>query len=275
MTEVGSWVASEIRRRREERQWSQAELAERLGRTQTAVSYWEAGKRTPGLNDLLDLARAFDVDVDALLRARQPVTALLRATVERLASKQLTHAIEDLLADAESATMPRPELAVAARQPAYAANELLEKAHAADRPPIDVERLARRCGVLVLNRPFPDDLSGLVFPYKTAAVVGINRSHSPRRQRFSLAHELGHYLLDHHDSAGEAARIHIDVDEGNATGFDWRAERAANDFAADLLMPRRLLSEEFEETPKPSKLAHRFGVSELAMGYRLLNLGLR
>jgi Zn-dependent peptidase ImmA (M78 family) len=87
--------------------------------------------------------------------------------------------------------------------------------------------------------------------------------------RFSMAHELGHHLLDHSE------RFHIDVTEGNLPGSDYASERAANDFAAELLMPRRLLTRFAEAQPETAWLAKRFGVSEIAMGYRLVNLGLR
>jgi Zn-dependent peptidase ImmA (M78 family) len=67
----------------------------------------------------------------------------------------------------------------------------------------------------------------------------------------------------------------IDVTEGNLPGSDYASERAANDFAAELLMPRRLLTRFAEAQPETAWLAKRFGVSEIAMGYRLVNLGLR
>jgi Zn-dependent peptidase ImmA (M78 family)/DNA-binding XRE family transcriptional regulator len=278
MTEAAHWVAQQVIRQRELRGWTQAELARRIGRTQTAVSYWEAGKRTPGLDDLLDLCEAFEVPLDTLVppeRARQPVTAVLRATADRLASAELSEAVETLLAEAETATMPEPKLTIGPRNPSYAANELLEKAGAADKAPINVHALAKRCGVLVLERSFPDPLSGLVFAHDDGAVIGVNSEHPSTRQRFSVAHELGHYLLSHHELAPDEARLHIDISEGAPPSYNWRAERVANEFAADLLMPRRLLTEEFKRRPKPAALADRFEVSELAMGYRLVNLGLR
>jgi hypothetical protein len=40
-------------------------------------------------------------------------------------------------------------------------------------------------------------------------------------------------------------------------------------------MPRRFVAPAFNETPNPATLANRFDVSEIAMGYRLVNLGLR
>jgi Zn-dependent peptidase ImmA (M78 family) len=116
----------------------------------------------------------------------------------------------------------------------------------------------------------------LVFSHEGSAVIGVNQQHHANRKRFSLAHELGHYLLGHHqESRGYEDRFHIDAAEGTAPGYDWRAERTANDFAAEILMPRKLISQVFRKTQDPSVLAETFEVSELAMGYRLMNLGLR
>jgi Zn-dependent peptidase ImmA (M78 family)/DNA-binding XRE family transcriptional regulator len=278
LTDTTTWVAGAIREAREQRGWPQAELARRLEVTQTAVSYWESGKRSPGVDDLLELAEVLEVPIETFFpgeRTKRPVTAVLRATVARLADSDLEEAIEELLDDAEHSVMPSTELRVGASAPSHAANELLEKA-SVDVPPVDVEALAARCGVLVLRRMFPDSLSGLVFAFSNAAVIGVNGRHHPNRQRFSIAHELGHYLLGHHRrSSGYEQRFHIDTAEGTAPGFDWDAEQPANEFAAEVLMPRRLLAAAFEKTPKPALLAARFEVSELAMGYRLVNLGLR
>jgi Zn-dependent peptidase ImmA (M78 family) len=51
-------------------------------------------------------------------------------------------------------------------------------------------------------------------------------------------------------------------------------EQEANRFAADVLMPPALLELAHAQMPDSGPLAHRFGVSEVAMGYRLINLGL-
>jgi Zn-dependent peptidase ImmA (M78 family) len=199
----------------------------------------------------------------------------LRAAAERLADTELQAAIDDLLTEAEEAPPPAVRIEVTATGASNAANELVEKA-AVVHPPVDVERLAVMCGALVLYRGFPDSLSGLVFAHAGTVVIGINAHHHPNRQRFSLAHELGHYVLGHHQNArGYEDRFHIDTSEGMAPGFAWRAERTANDFAAEVLMPRRFISAAFKTTNVPSELAELFVVSELAMGYRLVNLGLR
>jgi Zn-dependent peptidase ImmA (M78 family) len=235
------------------------------------VSYWESGKRVPGLDDLIELSRALEQDVFMFLppsEERQPVAAVLRAETQRLASDELGRAVDHLLADAEAMEIPEARIRVVAKQPAYAANELLERA-GVDAPPIPVERLAALCGVLVLKRDFPDALSGLVLNLDDGALIGVNARHPTVRQRFTTAHELGHHLLEHRE------RFHIDVSEGHPPGHDYRSERAANEFAADLLMPRRLVMREFEREPSPPALAKRFDVSEIAMGYRLVDLGFR
>lgn len=269
VSETQSWIARRLREARDRRGWTQSELAHRLGRTQTAVSYWEAGKRTPSLDELLELSFQLGEEVDYFLpptRARQPVAAILRAEAQRLVSGEMQEAVDDLLAAADASRFPDRLITIGARQPAHAANELLEKA-AVNEAPVPVEQLAAACGALVLHRRLPDALSGLVVELDDGAIIGVNAGHARVRQRFSAAHELGHHLLGHAD------RFHIDIADGNP-GYDYRTERAANEFAADLLMPRRLLAREHARGARTPALAESFEVSEIAMGYRLLNLGL-
>jgi Zn-dependent peptidase ImmA (M78 family) len=235
------------------------------------VSYWEAGKRAPGLDDLIDLSFELGQEIDYFLppdRTRQPVAAMLRAEAARLASTEMQALVEDLLSAADGADVPEAEIEVGGRQPSHAANELLEKAGISTAP-IPVHELAARCGVLVLTHSFPDALSGLVIELDAGAIIGVNAQHAHVRQRFTTAHELGHHLLGH------AERFHIDVTDGHQPGYDYRSERAANDFAAELLMPRRILAREFKLDDRTPILANAFEVSEIAMGYRLVNLGLR
>jgi len=88
---------------------------------------------------------------------RQPVAAVLRAELERLGSDELAEAIDGVLGDSESDQMPAQEFRVGARQPAHAANELLEAA-GVDNPPVPVEELVSGCGVLIHRKDLPDAL---------------------------------------------------------------------------------------------------------------------
>jgi transcriptional regulator with XRE-family HTH domain len=270
--ETSAWISARVREAREAAGLTQAELATRLGRTQTAVSYWEAGKRLPGLDDIIDLAGAVGKDAFFFLpppEPHEPVSAILRAETARLDYRELDRAIGALLDEADRLPIPHRSLTIRSQQPAHAANELIEAA-GIRQPPVDVRQLAALCGALVLPGTFPEALSGLILELDgEGAVIGVNSRHAKVRQRFSMAHELGHHLLRHAD------RFHLDVDDGAPPDYDYASERAANEFAAELLMPRRFLAPAFDEDPNAPSLARRFDVSAIAMGYRLVNLGLR
>ncbi|MDE0041060.1 MAG: ImmA/IrrE family metallo-endopeptidase, partial [Candidatus Poribacteria bacterium] len=100
--------------------------------------------------------------------------------------------------------------------------------------------------------------------------------------RFTLAHECGHFLLHKREIAKE---VHVDKafpmlmrDSMSAMGIS-EMEMEANLFAAELLMPAALISEELESNPIDideedaiDELARRFKVSQSAMRFRLGNL---
>ncbi len=274
-TNTPVWVGHRIKEAREASGLTQAELARRLGLTQTAVSYWEAGKRAPGLDDLVGLTEVLHRDPGFFfpdVPSRSQVRALLRATAQQLEHPDLEAALQRLLDEAEALQPPQRRIDVKSTRPQRAAREVLEQAGVKG-PPVDVDAVTTLCGARVLYEKFDDALSGLLIALDGWAVVGVNEAHAAARQRFTIGHELGHYVLGHHD------RFHIDLGPdaayGHPPGYDWQSERAANLFAADLLMPGDFLMEALEKSQSTPGLAHQFGVSELAMGYRLLNLGLR
>jgi transcriptional regulator with XRE-family HTH domain len=265
-----AWISLRIKQARKQLGWTQAELAEQLDRTQTAISYWEAGKRKPGLDDVMDLAAAMHREVAFFLppaAVRQPVATVLRAELERLGSEELAQAVDAILGETELDEIPDRKFRVGARQPAHAANELLEAASVTE-PPVPVEELIGGCGVLLHRKELPDALSGLLVEMAQGALIAVNDRHARTRQRFTLCHELGHHLLGHTE------RFHLNLTEG-APAQDYRLERAANEFAADVLMPRKLLAEVGAANIPTHELAELFDVSEVAMGYRVLNLGIR
>lgn len=121
-------------------------------------------------------------------------------------------------------------------------------------------------------------------------IIGINDGHSATRQRFSIAHEIGHALLHlpaEPPASGDAVvdkPIEVLFRDGIAAmGVDKR-EIEANAFAAELLMPAKALRERFRELIRASgskstdalvrELAAIYEVSTQAMGYRLANLNL-
>jgi Zn-dependent peptidase ImmA (M78 family) len=150
--------------------------------------------------------------------------------------------------------------------------------------PVNLEVIAQLLGLRVVKDRFEKDLSGALLrsPGKEPMVL-INSSDSPNRQRFSLAHEIGHFFLGHE---GEYF-----VDQFALNKRDVRSSYAidpkeieANAFAAALLMPENIVLQQAVELINSKKvtrqealikhLAITFSVSESAMGYRLVNLGL-
>lgn len=87
------------------------------------------------------------------------------------------------------------------------------------------------------------------------------------RNRFTIAHELGHVLLRHVHEGKKQLR---DTTFGNSDPV----ERAANTFAAELIMPEQKVRELFKGSSTVQQLSEVFGVSNAAMSYRLQNLGL-
>lgn len=131
-----------------------------------------------------------------------------------------------------------------------------------------------------LNIPTDAELSGLLVPdEKRIWVEAVEAARSPGRRRFTIAHELGHWLL-HHRARKRRTPIYCrPADVGATTRFQLedaaRLERDANRFAASLLMPETLVRREAEALAlSVPALAKRFGVSGQAMQLRLERLNL-
>lgn len=142
---------------------------------------------------------------------------------------------------------------------------ILRKANIIE-PPVPIEKIAELFSIRVMLYPsFPDNVSGTIVDQRGFVVIGVNSNHPKVRQRFTIAHELGHFF------AGDdlAAQIIDDV-------FDRPTdkEREANKFAAELLMPRDFLKQDVSRKMDIPQLAKRYNVSEQAISIRLLETGL-
>lgn len=103
------------------------------------------------------------------------------------------------------------------------------------------------------------DCSGMLLPAERRILV--NADEHETRQRFTIAHELGHWICQCLEGTAEPVYCRAnDVDESARA-----LEREANVFAAELLMPE-------EEVRRGGN--NRFGVSDLAYRWRLYSFGL-
>lgn len=164
------------------------------------------------------------------------------------------------------------------------AEEVLEGCRI-NEPPVDIRAVAKSLGIVISRTAAEDDLSGFLFRDRDSGkcVIGVNDSHASNRRRFTVAHEIGHYLL-HEDSD-----VHVDsrfqVKHRNQLSSEGTSdeEREANLFAAELLMPASFLEEDLagidhldaeddSDKSEIKKLAERYRVSTQAMTFRLVNL---
>jgi Zn-dependent peptidase ImmA (M78 family) len=137
--------------------------------------------------------------------------------------------------------------------------------------PIQLAPLARALGIRVQASTLAPGISGELRPDGAGGfVIRVNRHDAPVRQRFTVAHEIAHFLL-HRDHIGGGIRD--DVLYRSALSDAREAE--ANRLAADILMPednvwnsyRRQRGRERDEAIM--ELSQQFGVSESAMKIRL------
>lgn len=160
--------------------------------------------------------------------------------------------------------------------------EQLLVANDAMRAPVPLESIVHNLGLKLQAKPLADGLSGVLLIEGGQGVIGYNALHHPVRQRFTIAHEVGHFQLHVH----EDSQLFIDKtisfqrNYESSTGSD-QMEVEANGFAAALLMPKQLVLEEInkgdldlDDEDAIAALAKRFGVSTTAMSIRLVNLGL-
>lgn len=154
------------------------------------------------------------------------------------------------------------------------------------RLPVNIDGVAQALGIQVHYAPLDDDYSGLLVIRGGSAVAHINAKHPPNRQRFSLAHEIGHFVLhEGQQTARESAyvdksmRLYHRADRA-INGQNARQEWQANLFAAELLMPEELLRSkiidegyDLEDEADVARLAVVLRVSEQALSIRLTRLG--
>jgi Zn-dependent peptidase ImmA (M78 family) len=142
--------------------------------------------------------------------------------------------------------------------------------------PVPVESIAEDLLGLRIERSADIDCSGMLVPAERRIVL--NAAEAPRderplrRYRFTIAHELGHWIchvLGRPDPQPTYCRV-VDLTEA----ADRTLEREANVFAAELLMPEAVFREAWAASSDVSGLAERFGVSLLAAQWRLHSFGL-
>jgi Zn-dependent peptidase ImmA (M78 family) len=260
------------------------DLEERIDNlvTAQAIGKYERDEMMPGSKALIAIASALTVSEDYLLSSGdlelEDVEFRKKAVASKKDEAQVQGAVlnwleryltveEVIQAPSREWDRPReapyPTAEIAAAE--LAAKSLREHwSLGTDRIPDFAEFLEER-GVKVLCHALPETVSGFTCWVRRAKgeqipVIVINERDTGERQRFTLAHELGHMTLD----------IAEDVDE----------ERASNRFASAFLMPAETLWSEIGKHRTTVSLGELFalklvfGVSVQAIAFRCKDLGI-
>jgi Zn-dependent peptidase ImmA (M78 family) len=139
----------------------------------------------------------------------------------------------------------------------YQAQKLLQES-GITRPPFLPERLAALRGIKILKEDL-GNLDSLLLPLRDGFEIKINATHSPERQNYSCAHEIGHTFF--FEEEGKAL-IRLLTKEGEKTRNNW-LENLCDISAAELLMPSVMFSKYASD--------YKFHISSLATLSRIFN----
>ena len=282
MTREGS-IAANIARLRLDRQLTQEEFAAKAGLSRVALGKIERGTVVPRARTLAVLATALAVPVGELVTPVRPLESV------RFRARARVHAREQILAEVSKwldayANLEtdlgeaRPFLFRSKRashrlsDPAEAARTARRAVGLRPREPVrDICGLLEENGVkLFLLETKRDSFFGLSVGARDggpAVVVNTWDRISVERWIFTAAHELGHLLL------------HPSEYRRDATELPVRAEREADAFASEFLMPETAFRSEWDETRghpllvRVLKVKRIFRVSYKTVLYRLVESG--
>ena len=148
-------------------------------------------------------------------------------------------------------------------------------------PPVPMNEIAESLGATLRFAPFDGELAGMLVRDEDngRVVIGVNSLHHIHRQRFTIAHECGHLRLH------QGKQVHIDHtfrvnrrDDTSSQAID-PEEIEANRFAAELLMPFKMVVKDLterdldiEDESELRVLADRYQVSLQALTFRITNV---
>ena len=139
--------------------------------------------------------------------------------------------------------------------------------------PRDVKGIVKELGISIFeDRDLSSEVSGYLRKAGDKWVIGVNPMHSKKRQRFTIAHELGHFLM-HTKNGQEELPFEDTILFRNEVYFEPK-EHQANAFAAKILMPEDKIRELVQSGERSvERLADYFKVSVTAMKFQLHTMG--
>jgi Zn-dependent peptidase ImmA (M78 family) len=159
--------------------------------------------------------------------------------------------------------------------PEKQAAKIIEQYWPTEQHPVDPVTIAEQLNINVMDTELPENVSGALFkdPGKDP-VITLHYSDSDARKRFTCAHEIGRYIARLENCTTQDSFEFVDYRHRESSQGDNKIEVFANQFAADLLMPRPEVTKQVEKGLDLIELAQYFGVSHGAMTVRLQSLKL-
>lgn len=258
------------------------EAGKLLNMTATAVSKYEKGEIIPDSKKLIDFANAYNVNsIDLLKVYNAPKMKFNSFRKRKRLVGQNLELLENLIQDEVAKYLEVIELNNTALQSIklkkYLCNSLEDAENAANdfrnfikisnkQPISDLTNIFENLGIVIIHIKNPDerfnDFDGLSeFVNNIPVIVILDGIKDGARQRFTIAHELGHLLLNIKDE---------ELDE----------EKLCNRFASALLMPKEAVINEFGLSRNHINFFEltafklEFKVSYTAIAYRLKDLNI-
>jgi len=275
-------IGENLKRIRLLKKLSLRQAGEILNMSAPAVAKYEKGLIKPNSEKIIEFANAYKVKTLDILNVYKPANMqFLSFRKKKRLSGQKLKLLEDLIEEAVSKNLEVLKLNDINNSPVYlkkynctsleeaekAANDFRKDIKISSRQPIsDLINILENLGVVIIQIKNPlhqfDDFDGLSEIVDGIPIVVIqNDILDGARQRFTIAHELGHLVLNFSKT---------DIDE----------EKMCNRFASSLLMPKEAVVNEFGlERGKISffelkAFKNEYKVSFAAIAYRLKDLGI-
>lgn len=137
------------------------------------------------------------------------------------------------------------------------------KKYGVTKPGTPLEAIARGEHLTIHYRKWSDSVSGLLL--RSEKVIGVNANHHPNRQRFSMAHELGHYFLGHSLTEYKTGITLDNPPTGDEDYSDAIQNREADEFANEILVPLPIVKEAVKTVKDIKILSEMFEVSREVM----------
>ena len=149
-------------------------------------------------------------------------------------------------------------------------------------PPIKVEEIATALNIIVVRRPYTakNNLAAMLVRDAGKVIIALNSNNDKKRQRFSIAHEIGHYLLHPGENLFVDRDFTVNFRDAKASQGKHIQEIEANRFASILLIPDRFLMADlrsyignaFDKDKISEELSKKYDVSQLTMNIRINSL---